>query len=240
MTFKIQLGACALLLCFSILVNSCAGSAPSFEVVVDTIGSDGGIAPRTFVLVPTMQDVKESDLRFKEFAKQIEVALAKRQYLRVRDIEDADLVIFVTYGVGDPQQHSYSYSIPMWGQTGVASSSTTGNVYVFGNSASYSANTTYTPTYGVVGSNSYQGTYVTYFRYLKLDAFDLKELRNENLENQLWSATVTSTGSSDDLRLVFPYMMAGCQKYLGDNTGRKLMLSLDANALSVQEYRGGK
>lgn len=224
---------------FFIGFNSCSQSL-MFTVTIDSIGSDVRIGSRTYVLVPTMEDVKVTDLRFIEFANQIHKALSKKGYVKVDNPEEADIAIFVTYGIGNPQEHRYSYTLPVWGQTGVASSSTSGNVYVFGNAATYSTNTTHTPTYGIVGSNTYQGTYITYFRYLKLDAFDLRKLRDEKQETQIWSTTVTSTGSSDDLRLVFPYMIAACQRYLGVNTGKKLSITLDQNDDSVYEYTRAK
>lgn len=229
----------ALSIMFAFSFSSCAPPM-KFVVEVDSIGSDENVGSKKYILCPTMENVKTTDLRFLEFAKQIEFALSKKDYIQVYNPDVADIAIFVTYGIGNPQEHQYSYSLPVWGQTGVSSSSTSGNVYVFGNTATYSSNTKHTPTYGIVGSNTYQGTYITYFRYLKLDAFDLQKLRSEKQEIQIWSTTVTSTGTSDDLRFVFPYMMATCQKHLGTNTGRKLTITTDQYDYAVDEYQSVK
>jgi hypothetical protein len=117
----------------------------------------------------------------------------------------------------------------------VSSSYTTGTISPYG---TYSATTTYTPTYGVTGYTTHTGEYVTYFRFLIADAYDVAAFNETNKLVPVWRTTVTSTGSSDDLRRVFPMMAAAAQPYLGTDTARKMRVVLEETSPSVQEIRG--
>ena len=139
---------------------------------------------------------------------------------------------------GDPQEHQYSYSIPTWGQTGVSSSYTTGTISSYGGYGSYSGTTTYTPAYGITGSTTHIGSYTTYFRFIVLDAVDLDEYKKSKKEVQLWKTYVTSSGSSSDLRRVFPILVAASQQYFGKNTGQKVEVNLDEEDERVTEIKG--
>lgn len=217
------------------LVSGCASVTPNFEVSVDSISGEGPIAKPLYVLLPGNKDTSESDLQFQEFAGYIKRALASKGYEEAESFEKADLAIFLGYGIGDPQEHQYTYSLPTWGQTGVSSSYTTGTISSYGG---YSGTTTYTPTYGVTGATSHGGSYSTYFRFMLLTAYNLKEYRNTKKEVQVWKTTVTSAGSSGDLRRVFPVLVAASQDYVGTNTGNKIAVSLDEADARVMKVKG--
>lgn len=160
------------------------------------------------------------------------------QYLNSTTFEKANTAIFLVYGIGDPQKHQYSYSVPTFGQTGVSSSYTTGTVSSYGGYGSYSGTTTYTPTYGVTGSTSHIRSDTTYFRFMVLDAMDLDEYRKSKKEVQLWKTTVTSTGSSGDLRLVFPILAAASKQYIAKNTGKQVEVNNYEEDERVIEIKG--
>jgi len=162
-------------------------------------------------------------------------ALIKQGFVPAESFESANIEILLAYGIGDPQEHLYSYSLPTWGQTGVSSSYTTGMVSSYG---SYSGITTYTPTYGVTSSTSYIGSYTTYFRYMILYAVDLDEYKNTKKEVQLWKTSVTSSGSSGDLRRVFPILVAASNQYIATNTGKKVTVNLYEEDEQVIEIKG--
>jgi len=225
-----------LLLCIFML-SSCATTKPKFHVSVDSISAPG-VEKKHYLLLPGNKDVKADDLQFKEFATYVHRALTKQGFVPAESFEEADVVIFLMYGIGDPQEHQFAYSIPTWGQTGVASSQTTGTMSSFGNYGSYSETTTYTPTYGITGSTTHIGTYVTYFRYMVLDAVDLDEFRKTKKVVKLWKTTVTSTGSSNDLRLVFPVLVAASKQYIATNTGQKVTVELYESDEQVVEIKG--
>jgi hypothetical protein len=223
------------------LLSSCATMRPTiFISSVDSFAQTDASAKKRYILLPGGKGVEASDLQFQEFAVYVEKVLAEKGFVKVRAFEDADIVIFMAYAIGDPQTYQYSYSLPIFGQTGVSSSTTFGTVSSYGGRATYSGTTTYRPTYGVIGSTTHVGTYTEYTRFLFLDAYDVPTYVKEKKMSQVWKTRVVSTGSSDDLRLVFPYMVAAMGPYLGTNTGRKIEVEVPKNDPTVQLLRGGQ
>lgn len=185
-----------------------------------TVSVNGFAAPMTnsaisFIVLPGEKGVEASDLQFQEYSTFLERALSQRGFRRVSSIEDADIAVFLAYGIGEPKEHVYSYSIPHFGQTGVSSSTTYGSFY--GNS--YSGTTYYNPTYGVTGYSSHVGTYTTFTRHILIEAVDMAAYRSQNKTMQLWKTVIVSIGSSGDLRRVFPVMIGAAAAYLSTSTG---------------------
>jgi len=224
------------LLAFLIL-QGCA-TAPEFNVNVNSIsGSDSNIKNKYF-LIPGLKDVNKDDLQFQEYSRYVEKALWRKGYVKAASFNEADIAIFMSYGIGEPQVRQYSYSVPTYGQTGVSAANTYGTVNTYGNSASYNATTTYTPTYGITGATTQIGTAVTYSRYLELEALDVAEYKKSNSQKQVWKTMVTSTGSSSDLRQVMPVMVAASSEYIGSNTGKVVAVSLketDKKVLDIKQ-----
>jgi len=222
---------------FLLFTFGCAPTVPSFKVNVDTIGNAEESA-KSYLLLPGNKDTKVEDLMFKEYSSYIDRALSDLGFVKAENFENADIAIFLGYGIGDPQEQQYTYSLPTWGQTGVSSSYTTGTVSSYGNYGSYSGTTTYTPTYGVTGSTTHSGSYTTYFRFMYLHAVDLNEYKKSKQEIQLWKTTVTSSGLSGDLRRVFPVLVAASKNHIGKNTGNMVTVNLSENDISVFKIKG--
>ena len=233
----------------ALLISGCATTQPQFNVMVDSIS--GAIADKnSYILLPGNKDTKAEDLQFKEYTAYVNRALINQGFTPAGSFEKANVAIFLVYGIGDPQKHQFSYSLPVWGQTGVSSSTTygTSNTYgtlnTYGNYGNYrgsttsSNTTTYTPTYGIKGYTSHIGTIITYFRFMVLDAIDLDEYKATKNEIQLWKTTVTSAGSSGDLRRVFPILIAASQQYIGKNTGQKVKVNLFEEDARVIDIKG--
>jgi hypothetical protein len=214
------------------------GCATKFYVSVDSISAPEASLKKKYILLPGLKDIEPSDLQFKEYAGYVEKALTSMGFARTDSIEDANVAIFVVYGIGDPQEHQYIYSLPVWGQTGISSSTTYGTLSTYGGYGSYYGTTTYTPKYGITGYTTHTGNYTTYFRFFILDAVDLEEYKRSQKVVQLWQTTVTSTGSSGDLRRVFPVLVAAAKPYIGANTGKQVEVTLTENDKAVVEIRG--
>jgi len=219
------------------LLCGCATFGPQYHVNIDSLSSNNAQSLKTYILLPGNKDISPDDLQFQEFSQYINRALTAKGFTLADDIEKAELAIFLGYGIGDPQEHLYSYSIPTYGQTGISSASTYGSINTYGNFGSYSSTTTYTPTYGVTGYTSHMGSIVTYFRYILLTAFDLDEYRESQKEIQVWKTTITSTGSSGDLRQVFPVLVGAAREHMGTNTGQQIKIILGESDKRVLEIK---
>ena len=71
-----------------------------------------------------------------------------------------------------------------------------------------------------------------------MDAYDVASYKQDQKMNQVWKTNVISTGSSNDLRLVFPYMAIAMKPYIGSNTGRKIEAEILADDPQVIQLRG--
>lgn len=201
----------------------------SFNVSVDSICTSSAREKKTYVLLPGNKDGKISDLQFQEFAAYTENALNAQGFKKGSSIDDAEVAILLCYGISDPQLYEYTYSVPIYGQTGVSSSTTSGTVNSFGRSVIYSENTNYTPSYGVVGSSTHVETGVVFARYMVISGVDLEQFKKTGkIEDaqEIWSTKVNSVGASGDLREIFPVLLVASQKHIADNTGKKIFYNI--------------
>jgi len=227
------------ILTLTFLLSGCASTtAPYFNVFVDSISAPSSEELKKYVLLPNNKGVTVDDLQFQEYASYVDRALLSQGFIKANDFNDANVAIFLGYGIGEPQTNQYTYSLPTWGKTGVASSNTYGTVSTYGNTATVSSNTTYTPTYGVTGSTTHVGSYTTFTRYLLINALDLNEYKTNDKQKQIWKTTIVSTGSSGDLRQVLPVLVAASKPYVSKNTGKKIKVSLQEQDQRVLNIKG--
>jgi hypothetical protein len=223
------------------MLSGCTTMQPiRFHSSIDSLARPDAAAKKRYVLMPGGKDVDVGDLQFQEFASYIDKVLTESGFVKAPTFQEADVAIFLAYAIGDPQTYQYTYSLPTWGKTGVSSANTYGTVSSYGNSATYSGTTTYTPTYGVTGYTTQIASNTVYTRFLFLDAYDVATYVKENKMNQVWKTSVISTGSSNDLRLVVPYMVTAMKPYFGANTGRKVEVEILADDPAVQLLRSNQ
>lgn len=223
--------------CF-VFLTGCATIQQRFNVEVDSIASPVASVKKSYVLLPGNEGVTWDDLQFQEYAVYLVRALAAKGYTLAQSVDKADIAIVTFYGIGDPQTNNYSFSLPVRGETGVSSSNTSGTAYVSGNTATYSGTTTYTPRYGITGYKTITGSYTTYFRYALIAAYDLQAFKKSQKEVQVWKTTITSIGSSGDLRRIFPILIAGAAPYIGSNTGQQVQIQLYETDEIVRDIKG--
>ncbi len=228
-------------LCLSLL-SGCATIPPPGQFLshVDSLAQTEASTKKRYVLLPGGNGVEAGDLQFQEFAGYIEKILTEKGFVKASAFDDAEIAIFLTYALGDPQTYQYSYSVPTLGQIGVASIDTYGIVSSYKGTATYARTTTYAPTYGITGSSIQIGTTTSFTRFLFLDAYDVAIYLKDKKMSQVWKTNVVSTGSTGDLRRVIPYMVTAMKPYLGTNTGHKIEVAVPADDPSVQLLRGGK
>jgi hypothetical protein len=169
-------------ICGCFLFQGCA----TYTVKVSSI-SNPDKPKQSFFLFSADKEITEDDLQFQEFSSQIRRALIHQGFIETDDKKSADTAIAVSYGIGDPKEHQYTYALPVWGKTGYSSAYSFGSVTAYNNSAQYQDTTVYTPTYGVTGYTTQLGTDVTYFRFLKIEAFEVKSL----IDKKKWGFRVS-------------------------------------------------
>lgn len=145
-----------------------------------------------YYIKSAMKDVGDNDLEFQEVARYVQNALFSKGYLRTEDIQKADILLRLGYGIGSMQSntenvviaHGYSYPVGwMW--------------------------FTAPPTTQTIQR-------AMYMRNLILEAYDLSE---PGTNKQLWKTTVKSEGSSSDFLRVLAYMVAVSSRFYTENIG---------------------
>jgi hypothetical protein len=222
-----------------LLIFSCA-TGSTFNVSVSSLADVQRAAGKSYILLPSAEGVGASDLQFREFAGYVAGALERQGFTPASNFGNADVAIFLAYGIGDPAQQTYSYSIPVYGQTGGGTTTINLSTFGAGGWTSTSGTITTSPTHRQVGSQTVTQTSVTYFRYLILDAVDLKTFRETEKVMPVWRTNVTSTGRSGDLRLVVPILVAASEPHIGVSTGKQVHVQLTEGDARVQRVRLGR
>jgi len=158
-----------------------------------------GFAGTTYAAVPFKD--QEGSLEHKAYEQAVRQELNAKG-LQEAPMEQAEVVVFLFYGIDTGREVVSSY--PIIGQTGVSSSYTYGTVQSYGSYGTYSGTTTYTPTYGVVGTGVTSHT--LYARFLRLDILDKTALAEGKIK-KLYEGKIVSGGSSGQLSAVLPTMI---------------------------------
>ena len=209
-----------------------------FNVAVDSFASATASSNKTYLLLPGNQGITEADLEFQEYAAYFKRVMAAKGYVYTDLKEEADLAVYLAYGIGDPETFQYAYTLPEWGHTGYLTSRTYVTQTDNNGEKTYKAYTTYTPTYGFRGYSTYLDTETAYRRFAVVTAYDYEQFKKDEKEVQLWKTTITSMGASDDLRRVFPVLMAASEPYLATDTGHKVYVSLYEDDDAVLKVKG--
>jgi len=233
---------------FSLFLLAGCATGPQYYVSTSSLAAPQVSSAQTYELWPMNENVAPSDLQFLEYSKYIERALNSKGMTRVSGHETPDIIVLVGYGIGAPEKNTRSYSIPVFGQTGISSSTTTGtattnvygtSTYVTGNT-NYRQTTTYTPTFGITGYQTGVQNYTTYTRYITLNAAFVDIEKDAKDWQPAFETNIVSTGSSGDLRQVFPVMIAAAKDSIGVSTPKAVQTSISENDNAVQLILGAE
>lgn len=140
------LATAAFLVALCALLSGCVGYTVGVSGFTDPAYAGG----HSYWLLPGKKGVTDDDLEFREYGVHVRRGLSQAGFTESSTIEQADLVIFLSYGIGDTKEHNHSYSLPIYGQTGGGTASFRGTTY-----SGYGSATTYgtiyqQPQFGVV------------------------------------------------------------------------------------------
>lgn len=202
-------------------LTACAsGPAPmQIRADVDALASEEAKQKQRYVILPGNKDINEQDLQFIEFKNYLEKALASRGFIKAASLQEGNVVIFLSYGIGTPETHHYSYEVPVWGDVGY--------YYPYSRRSRFYSGFGYMPMQGITGYAQRVESYTAYTRYALLDAYDMGPYLQQQKLVQLWKTRVESKGTSNDLRLTFPYMVTAMQPYIGTNTEHMVATEVD-------------
>jgi hypothetical protein len=217
-----------------------------YRISVNSLAARTSSPASLYAILPWTTNVGPDELQFREYADCLERAMSSLGYKRVNSLGDAELAVSLGYGIGEPKEYTYTYNSPLYGQTGVSSSTRSGtvsaNAYRLGNSvygsANYSETTAYTPSFGVIGYSKETANFTLYAKYLDIHADDLRSVGADGKVSPVWQTSVATAGSSSDLRKAVPVMIAGAMPYFGTNTGGTITLQVRENDRTVLFVKG--
>lgn len=188
------------------------------------------------LLLPAERNTDIHDLEYKEYSMYVQRALISMGYTMVKKSEYPDVIVYLDFGVGEPKEHIETVSKPIYGQTGVSSSTTIsdslGGFY-----------TTFTPSFGVVGSSSNTYSYETFTKYIRLMAYSTHEKEDDGKYVQLWKTNINNSDEESDLRDAYPNMLGAALPYIGTDTKRYISLTVneeDEGVLIIKGWNKGK
>ena len=151
-------------------------------------------------------------LEFKTYKQKVEYYLTSKGFgiLPADSGRPARLTALLNYGIDDGTVVTETYSVPIIGQTGVSSSSTSGYANIYGNYGSYSGTTYYTPSYGITGYSSQSASATFYTRVVHLDIFDTASAQSK--PQKIYEAKVVSEGRCGSVNQVIDKMLAALFK----------------------------
>lgn len=208
--------------------SSC--STVRYYVNVSSISS-GEDSGRRVAILPLDQKVSLDDLQFREFSRYLEKAMASKGYVVTQERASAQVFVLLGYAISDPQERQTTTIMPM---TSYQSGQTVNSYAYSGGYSAYGTATssgTYSTTYVPMTSS-----YTTYTRLIKISAFDVRVSKEK--PKQLWETTISSTGSSGDLRQVFPMMLAASMEHIGTNTRSEINTEIAERDPRIAEILG--
>ncbi|MBM6550039.1 hypothetical protein [Marinomonas ostreistagni] len=212
------------------LLGACS-MTPTYQVGIDAINRPTDLGEgATYQLVSAMERVSSDSLQFQEFSDYVIKALATKGYQLTPSSEAADFSVALDYGVSDPQTEQYRQSVPVYGHTGYHAVTETTQVAAKDGGTQVVRTIRHVPSYGVRGFRDELRTMTTYRSHIRLTAKSL-----DQAASQLWDITITLTDGEQDLRRLFPIMLAAAQDYIGGNTGQKVYVELKADNARVEQ-----
>jgi hypothetical protein len=144
---------------------------------------------------------QEGSLEFRSYEERVAAHL-ERVGFPAAQLGLAEYVVTIVYAIDGGRELVSSY--PVTGQTGISSSNTTGTVQRYGSAVAYSGTTTYSPSYGVIGTGVSSRT--EYTRKVRIEIFRTDLVAREHVE-KVYEAEGYSTGSTGQLSAIVPSMI---------------------------------
>ncbi len=194
------------------------GCASTYTFKVDAINNPEVEELYSYKIVSTNPEVSEEDLEFKEAAEYIKTALSAKGMYEAPDVEHADMIIDLSYGVGEPQVEFKTYYRPVNGEW-----IHRGKLF----------------RVKLVGMEERVVPITVYEKHIRLTSLDNTQSDESEAPVQAWSIYVKNKDQSDDIRKYLPLMAAAAIEYLGENTDSQQKIKVKKGDESVSFVKAG-
>lgn len=227
-----------------------AGCAPRYSLIVDSIEAPAAPEGKDYVLLPGMRGLSANDLHFKAYAATMVRVLEDRGYRQAAKKEDCQLLIYLSYGIGEPKPTTYAQfagmppsPAPPEKDAGTPAESTrAGSLpyyvvrpYPFPDPDYYYHGHRFYPRFGA-GYPPFE-IYALYQRYMILEAVDYRASKTGGEVVPVWKVTVSHWGERNDLREIFPALAVAAGDYIGTNTNNEVTVNLSENDARLRHLK---
>ena len=212
----------------SILIGGCGGSGDRY---VSEVSSFGDSYKKSYILLPAKEAVNK--LEFDEYAKYLHRALETNGFRRA--LNDAEIAVFVEYSVSDKftEYEMVSVRSPSRVQPIDYSRVPEGGV------AAVVMRQAGERMGGSFNTKTIRVPFDVYKRSLRLFAVAINNNKLPSSKGTpLWETTITSSGSSGDLRMVMPYMVTASEDYIGKSTSKRIEVEVRSKNKRAKRIKG--
>lgn len=210
---------------------------PYFAIEVDALRDETAVPLKSYVLFPGMEGMSDTDLQYREVTHYVRKALAARGFSEAADPAGAGIAIFLNYGIGAPQTTCFACSYPLLGIVDAGShpwpSTSLAEAHHLGPSRALDSS----PYVAIVGSTTQVGSLTLYQRFLVLEAMDIARSRTAGKAMPVWKTSMTSPGTSRDLRRILPALVVAGEPWLGEHTDHQVELRIEENDPALDAIR---
>lgn len=207
-----------------------AACTTGYNIRVDGIAGDTvSVGSGRYFIASNMQNIDESDLYFREFAALLDPPLQAIGLTAASGQEQADMVIYLNYGISGGENVYYSYERPYYQLIGGETVTWRETRTDSGGNKTVVTGTVHVPLqYHFVGTVREMETAVVYTGFFSLEA--RKAGKEAQKQPALWQLTVKCTSWDNDLRRLMPMMTDTAAPWFGKNTGRELSFTVAPKA----------
>jgi hypothetical protein len=219
----------ALVLVFPLILilNACQVHQPTakvstIKVNISSIGEEIPSSQLKYVLRPFDSTYCGDYLLFRELQDYVIRGINRLGLTQTNAIDSADYVFFFDYGISDPEKYAFEITEGIYtriGKINVDSRSSTEFNYYPGYTTVKTAliKESTTSTYSSVTRH---GHVKVYTHYILLSCFDRRKMNSDFNTSILWKMKADAETTSNDTRIVLPYLIAGSHTLFGKNTGK--------------------
>ena len=233
------------------------GCASTYTFKVDAINNPEVEELYSYKIVSTNPEVSEEDLEFKEAAEYIKTVLSAKGMYEAPDVEHADMIIDLSYGVGEPQvEYRKYYELVYATTTDRYSTVATPVIKGKGNKANRVIKANRAKAIRVnktkrasrvnernrvelVGLEEKVVPITVYEKHLRLTSRDNTQTDESEAPVQAWSIYVMNKDQSDDIRKYLPLMAAAAIEYVGENTETQQKIKVKEDDEKVSFVKAG-
>jgi hypothetical protein len=224
----------------NLLFSAGCDKNPSYKIEVDAVHNPDIQGLGSYKIVASSAMISEKDLRYKEAEKYVKTALSGKGFYEAEDVESADMIVDIDYGISEPRIETKTISEPIVVNFGSGWKKITVMVNDGFGGQFPTTRTVYDPPQReTVGYNKRRIPIKTYTKHLVIKARARKSKDEKKAPELAWTVWVTSNDENGDLREYLPVMAAAAIRYVGTSTRETEEIKLKGRDEVVEFVKAG-